>query len=83
MAKQIGGFTVEGRYFIVQVPDEWQETHPLPAPSPDDLWFDRVTDFKEALNGPWIRKPVKRAEWSESQKSNSVSEPSAVSSSNS
>lgn len=71
MARQIGGFSVEGRYFIVQVPDEWKETDPLPAPSPDDLWFDRASDFKAALNGPWIRKPVWRSAWKETAASGS------------
>ena len=64
MARQIGGFSLEGRYFIVQVTDEWKELDPLPKPSPADLWFDHVTDFKAALHGPWIRRPVRRSMWS-------------------
>jgi hypothetical protein len=63
MARQIGGFSLEGRYFIVQVPDEWKEMDPLPDPSPADLWFDHVTEFKAALRGPWIRRPVRRIMW--------------------
>jgi hypothetical protein len=63
MTRQIGGVTVEGRYFIVHVPEGWMETQPLPAPSRDDLWFDRITEFKSALNGPWIRQPVRRSMW--------------------
>jgi hypothetical protein len=61
MKRQIGGFTVEGRYFIVQVPDGWNEMEPLPDPSPSDLWFDNVSRFKAALRGPWIRRPVWRS----------------------
>jgi hypothetical protein len=73
MSRQIGGFSVEGRYFIVNVPDGWTETQPLPPPSPDDLWFDRVSDFKNALRGPWIRKPVKRMTWSDTGSASTAS----------
>ena len=69
MTRHIGGFTVEGRYFIVEVPDGWTETQPLPEAGPRDLWFDRVTDFKKALNGPWIRKPVWRVAWTDTNAS--------------
>jgi hypothetical protein len=64
MARQMGGFSLEGRYFIVEVPDEWKEMEPLPKPGPTDLWFDHVTEFKAALRGPWIRWPVRRSVWS-------------------
>jgi hypothetical protein len=66
MTRHIGGFSLEGRYFIVQVPEGWKETDSLPDPSPEDLWFDRVSEFKAALHGPWIRKPVRRSAWKES-----------------
>ena len=63
MRREVGGYTVEGRYFIVKVPDWWKEMDPLPPPSPDDRWFDRVSHFKAALTGPWIRWPVWRRPW--------------------
>lgn len=63
MTREVGGFTVEGRYFIVKVPDWWKEMDPLPPPSPYDRWFDRVSHFKAELNGPWIRRPVWRSPW--------------------
>jgi len=66
MTRHIGGTTLEGRYFIVQVPDGWKETDPLPAPTAADLWFERLTDFKAALKGPWIHKPVRRQPWQDS-----------------
>ena len=66
MTRHIGGFSLEGRYFIVHVPEGWKETDSLPDPSPEDLWFDRVSEFKAALHGPWIRKPVRRSAWKES-----------------
>jgi len=61
MPRTIGCQSLEGRYFIVEVPDGWKETDPLPEPAATDRWFDRLTDFKAALKGPWIRKPVRRA----------------------
>jgi hypothetical protein len=63
MTRPIGGFSLEGRFFIVQVPEEWNEMDPLPAVSPDDQWFDDVSEFKRALHGPWIRMPVRRTPW--------------------
>jgi hypothetical protein len=63
MPEHIGGMTFEGRYFIVKVPDGWKHGDPLPPPGPDDQWFDRQTDFKNALRGPWIRKPIRRQPW--------------------
>lgn len=63
MARKVGGTTYERQYFIVQVPDDWQRSDPLPAPSPDDLWFDKRLDFEEALQAPWDRKPVNRRPW--------------------
>jgi hypothetical protein len=63
MTREVGGYTVEGRYFIVKVPDWWKEMDPLPPPSPDDRWFDRVSHFKAELTGPWIRWPVWRRPW--------------------
>jgi hypothetical protein len=68
MARQIGGFSVEARYFILEVPDGWKETDPLPAPSPDDRWYDSVTEFKAALRGPWIRRPVRRRVWKKARR---------------
>jgi hypothetical protein len=63
MRRSIGGFSLEGRYFIVQVPEEWNEMDPLPPVGPGDQWFDNVSAFKAALCGPWIRKPVRRSMW--------------------
>jgi hypothetical protein len=63
MTRQVGGRTFEGQYFIVNVPEDWNEMTPLPPPGPDDMWFDNETDFKAALNGPWIRKFVRRERW--------------------
>jgi hypothetical protein len=63
MSKRVGGITYEGRYFITLVPDEWTLGKPLPAPTPDDRWFDRLTDFVAALDGPWSREPVNRQPW--------------------
>jgi hypothetical protein len=63
MRRSIGGFSLEGRYFIVQVPEEWNEMDPLPAASPGDQWFDNISAFKAALSGPWIRRPVRRRMW--------------------
>jgi hypothetical protein len=63
MAKKVGGTTYEGRYFIAHVPDDWQCSDPLPAPSPDDLWFDSLLTFEGSLQGPWDRKPVNRRPW--------------------
>ena len=68
MTRPIGGFSLEGRYFIVQVPEGWTEMDPLPEASPDDLWFDRVSDFKAALHGPWIRRPVRRSVWKKTRR---------------
>ena len=59
MARRIGGQNLEGRFFIVTVPDDWTENDPLPAPSPEDRWFDRMSDFKAALDCPWIRRPLR------------------------
>lgn len=75
MRRHIGGFTVEGRYFIVHVPEGWMETHPLPPPSADDLWFDHASAFKAALRGPWIRKPVWRSAWTESRVNDAAERP--------
>jgi hypothetical protein len=66
MAQHIGGYSLEGRYFIVEVSDDWKEMDPLPPVSPSDQWFDAASDFKAALRGPWIRKPVRRYEWATS-----------------
>ena len=63
MTRQIGGFSLEGRHFIVDVPEGWKEMDPLPDVSADDRWFDHISDFKAALRGPWIRKPVRRSPW--------------------
>jgi hypothetical protein len=60
MPRQVGGESFEGRYFIVEVPDSWQGTDPLPPPSPADRWFDKQSEFETALNGPWIRSRVRR-----------------------
>jgi len=66
MPRMVGGQNLEGRYFIVRVPDDWKENEQLPPPSPDDRWFERLTDFKSALDGPWIRKPVRRQPYRQS-----------------
>jgi hypothetical protein len=63
MRHSIGGFSLEGRYFIVQVPEEWNEMDPLPPAGPGDQWFDEVSAFKAALCAPWIRKPIRRSMW--------------------
>jgi hypothetical protein len=63
--RRIGGQNLEGRYFIITVPEGWTENDPMPAPSPNDAWFDRLTDFKEALDCPWIRRPLRYKAWSE------------------
>ena len=60
MPRQVGGQNFEGRYFIVVVPETWKDADPLPDPSPDDRWFDKQSDFEEALNGPWSRNRVRR-----------------------
>jgi hypothetical protein len=58
--KFVGGVTYEGRYFIVRVRADWRQGQPLPPPSPDDRWFDRLADFEAAMDGPWDRKPLNR-----------------------
>jgi hypothetical protein len=63
--RRIGGQNLEGRYFIITVPENWTENEPLPAPRPYDAWFDRLTDFKAALDCPWIRRPLRHHVWSE------------------
>jgi hypothetical protein len=63
MPKRIGGQNLEGRYFIISVPDDWTENDPLPAPSPDDRWFDRMSDFRASLDCPWIRVPLRHSPW--------------------
>jgi hypothetical protein len=65
VSKHIGGQNLEGRFFIISVPDDWTESDPLPPPSPEDRWFDRMTDFKAALDCPWIRLPLRHMPWSE------------------
>lgn len=63
MAHRIGGQNLEGKYFITTVPDGWTQNDSFPEPSADDLWFDRLTDFKAALDCPWIRRPVRFVQW--------------------
>src|SRR5690242_18906103 len=63
MSRRIGGQNLEGQYFIVAVPDSWTQGDPLPPPSPDDRWFDRISDFKMALDCPWVRGPMRYARW--------------------
>lgn len=63
MARQIGGQNLEGRYFIIAVPEHWVDGDPLPEPCADDRWFDRLDDFKAALDGPWIRRPMRHQLW--------------------
>jgi hypothetical protein len=65
VSKHIGGQNLEGRFFIVSVPDDWTENDSLPPPSPEDRWFDRMTDFKAALDCPWIRLPRRHMQWTE------------------
>ncbi len=67
--RRIGGQNLEGRFFIIAVPDEWTETDPLPLPAPDDMWFDRLTDFKAALDCPWIRRPLRHNPYVDAGKS--------------
>lgn len=63
LAKRIGGQNLEGKYFIISVPDGWTEKDPYPEPSPADQWFDRLSDFKAALDCPWLHVPVRFAQW--------------------
>ncbi len=63
MPRRIGAQSFEGQYFIVTVPDGWTEGDPLPPPAQDDRWFDRLTDFKAALDCPWVRRPMRHAKW--------------------
>jgi len=65
MPKHIGGQNLEGRYFIISVPDDWTENDPLPPPSPEDQWFDRMSEFKAALDCPWIRVPRRHSPWND------------------
>jgi hypothetical protein len=65
MSRRIGGQNFEGRYFIITVPDGWTENDPLPPPTPEDRWFDRLTDFKAELDCPWIRRPLRHVEYRE------------------
>ena len=65
MGRRIGGQNFEGRYFIITVPDNWTENDPLPSPGPEDRWFERLSDFKAALDCPWIRTPLRHQEWRE------------------
>jgi len=60
MPQRIGGQNFEGRFFIVTVPDTWTPADPLPDPGPNDLWFDKQSEFEEALNGPWKRNRTRR-----------------------
>jgi hypothetical protein len=64
--KYVGGMNYEGSYFIVQVPETWTNGDPLPPPSPDDRWFDKLQDFTATLRAPWSRKPVHRRAWTPS-----------------
>jgi hypothetical protein len=66
--RHIGGQNLEGRFFIISVPAGWTQNDPFPEPGPDDRWFDRVTDFKAALDCPWIRRPVRFAQWRDPMK---------------
>jgi hypothetical protein len=67
MAKRVGGLNYEGRYFIVRVADDWKMSDPLPPPSQDDLWFDRLPDFVAALGGPWNHQRINRQPWRREQ----------------
>jgi hypothetical protein len=58
--KRIGRMTYEQRFVIVHAPAEWRVSDPLPAPSPEDLWFDQRADFEAALRGPWDHRPINR-----------------------
>jgi len=60
MSRRVGGQNFEGRFFIVLVPDTWKETDPLPDPGPEDQWFDKQSEFEQALNGPWARNRTRR-----------------------
>jgi hypothetical protein len=58
--KRIGRVTSEQRYVIIEVQADWKVADPLPGPSPEDQWFDRLADFEAALKGPWDRNPINR-----------------------
>ena len=60
---KVGGVSYEGQFFIVEVSNDWREPDPLPAPTPEDQWFDNQADFAAALRMPWSRKPVNRRPW--------------------
>ena len=70
--RRIGGQNLEGRFFIITIPAGWTENDPLPAPSPDDSWFDRLTEFKAALDCPWIRRPLRHTPWADGTRSTGV-----------
>jgi hypothetical protein len=61
--RKVGGVSYEGQFFIVEVSNEWRETDPLPASSPEDQWFRNRMDFVAVLRAPWSRKPVDRRPW--------------------
>jgi hypothetical protein len=63
MPKLLGRVTYEGRYVIIQVPEEWKLGDALPAASPDDRWFEKLPDFVAALNAPWDHTPINRHPW--------------------
>jgi hypothetical protein len=63
MLRRVGGVNYEGRFFIVEVPENWQVGDPLPDPSPKDQWFDRLPEFVQALGAPYNHTPVNRRPW--------------------
>jgi hypothetical protein len=63
MSRRVGGVNYEGRFFIVEVGDDWQVSDPLPAPGPKDQWYDRLPDFVQALGAPYNHTPVNRRPW--------------------
>jgi hypothetical protein len=58
--KRVGHVTYEQRFVIIQVPAAGRVSDPLPKPSPEDVWFDKLATFEAALGGPWDHRPINR-----------------------
>lgn len=69
MSRRIGRRTYEGRFVIIQVPDDWTIGGPLPAANPDDQWFDSLSEFAAALGAPFDHRPINRRPWNAAQAS--------------
>jgi hypothetical protein len=63
MQKRVGHVTREGRYVIIEVPEDWLTGDPLPPASVDDRWFETFLAFMAALNQPYDRTPIDRQPW--------------------